>query len=79
MDDCNAKIDSPSTDKSVGIDRGGELYDEDWDYASVIGMLMYLAHNSRPDIAYAVHQAARFTHDPKKSHAVAIKQILRYL
>ena len=35
---------------------------------------------SRPDIAFAVHQeAARFTHNPKASHAKAIKHICRYL
>jgi hypothetical protein len=42
-------------------------------------MLMYLAANTRPDIAYAVHQAARHTPAPKASHSVAIKRILRYL
>jgi hypothetical protein len=40
---------------------------------------MYLANNSRPDIAYATQQAARFTHAPKKSHALAVKKIIRYL
>jgi hypothetical protein len=42
-------------------------------------MLLYLAGNSRPDIAFAVHQAARFSHAPKQSHAVAVKRIVRYL
>jgi hypothetical protein len=42
-------------------------------------MLLYLANNSRPDIAYAVHQVARFSHFPKQSHGRAIKQIVRYL
>jgi hypothetical protein len=42
-------------------------------------MLMYLTAYTRPDIAYAVHQAARYTHSPKASHSVAVKRILRYL
>jgi hypothetical protein len=42
-------------------------------------MLLYLSNNSRPDIAFAVHQCARFSHDPKQSHAVAAKAIGRYL
>ena len=42
-------------------------------------MLLYLASNSRPEIAYAVHQCARFTHNPKASHAKAVKRICRYL
>jgi hypothetical protein len=42
-------------------------------------MLLYLSGNSRPDIAFAVHQVARFTHDPRGSHAKAVKRIVRYL
>jgi hypothetical protein len=42
-------------------------------------MMMYLASNSRPDIAFAVHQCARFTHAPKASHERALKRIGRYL
>ena len=48
---------------------------EEWNYASVVGMLLYLAGNTRPDIAFAIHQCARFTHQPKHSHEEAIKQI----
>ena len=33
----------------------------------------------RPDIAYAVHLAARFSHAPRNSHATAVRRILRYL
>ena len=35
--------------------------------------------STRPDIAYAVHQCARFPADPKQSHADAVKRIGRYL
>jgi len=37
---------------------------------------MYFAANTCPDIAYAMHQAARFSHNPKNSQALAIKRIL---
>jgi hypothetical protein len=40
---------------------------------------MYLSANSRPDITYAVHSVARFSHSPRASHAMAVKKILRYL
>ncbi len=56
-----------------------ENMEESWEYASIIGMLMYLANNTRPDIVYAVHACACYTHNPKQSHASAIKHILRYL
>ena len=52
---------------------------EAWSYRSIVGMLLYLSTNTRPDIAYAVSQVARFSHNPKKSHASAVKTIVRYL
>ena len=39
---------------------------------------MYLVH-SRPEIAFAVHQCARFTHGTKHSHEKAVLQICKYL
>ena len=78
MKDCNpAKV--PADAKTLGKDKDGSPFDEEWSYPSVVGMLLYLAGNSRPDIAFAVNQAARFTHNPKQSHAVAVKRIVRYL
>jgi hypothetical protein len=47
-------------------------------YASVIGMLLYLGH-SRPDIAFATHQCACYTFAPKQLHEDALKRIGRYL
>ena len=40
---------------------------------------MFLVANSRPDIAFAVHQCARFTHCTKKSHEQAVIRICRCL
>jgi len=37
---------------------------------------MYLEANPQADVAYEVHQTARFTHRPKHSHALAIKCIV---
>ena len=71
--------DTPATPVPLVADTHGEPFSETWDYASVVGMLMYLAQNSRPDLAYAVHSAARFTHAPRASHAAAVKRIARYL
>eukprot|EP00957_Ditylum_brightwellii_P151550 11541512-Ditylum_brightwellii.AAC.1 len=48
-----------------------------WNYASAVGMLMYLASNSRPEIAFAVHQCARFTHGTKHSPKKAVLQIYK--
>ena len=40
---------------------------------------MYLSTNTRPDITFAVNQCARFTHNPKNSHSIGVKRVLRYL
>ena len=42
-------------------------------------MLLYLSTNTRPDISFAVSQVARFSTEPKQSHAAAVKKIVRYL
>ena len=50
-----------------------------FNYASIVGMLLYLTGHSRPDCAFAVHQCARYTFEPKQSHEAALKRIGRYL
>ena len=40
---------------------------------------MYLSSKSRPNIQFIVHQCDRFTHNPRKSHAVAVNRICHYL
>jgi hypothetical protein len=57
----------------------GDPPDGSFNYASIIGMLGYLQSNSRPDIAYAVSSAARFTNHPRRSHEDALKRIGRFL
>jgi hypothetical protein len=67
---------------AVGIlhaDSIGEERQQSWNYRSVIGKLMFIANNTHPDIAFAVHQAARYSTNPKKSHEIAVKHICRYL
>ena len=78
MIDCNTAV-TPSSTNPLGTDKSGEPCNESWEYPEIVGMLMFLATNSRPDIAYAVNQCARFTHNPKASHATAVKRIIRYL
>ena len=57
---------TPESEKPIGADLDGKPFQEEWEYASVVGMLMFLV-NTRPDIQFAVHQCARFTHSPKHS------------
>ena len=48
-------------------------------FRNVVGALMYLVTNTRPDLSYAVNSVARFMHKPGKSHWKAVTKILRYL
>ena len=78
MHNCNSNR-TPSTREALGSDPDGEDMEESWNYRSVVGMLLYLSTNTHPYISFSVSQVARFSHCPKKSHASAIKTIVRYL
>jgi len=78
VENCNPNW-VPAARDALAIDPDGEPMEEKWSYPSVIGMLLYLTTNTRADLLFAVSQAARFTHNPKKSHATAVKTIVRYL
>ena len=78
MVDCNGK-DTPAMKSPLSSDTYGKPFKEKSEYSSVVGMLLYLCSNSRPDIQFAVHQCALFNHCPRDSHATAIKRICRYL
>ncbi|XP_073119945.1 uncharacterized protein [Henckelia pumila] len=58
-------------------DKGGISVDATM-YRGLIGSLLYLTA-SRPDIVFAVCLCARFQSNPKQSHFIAGKRILRYL
>lgn len=57
-------------------DPEGQPFKEIWHYPAVIGKLNFLEQSTRGDLGYSVHQCARFTSDPKKSHSDAVKHKL---
>ena len=70
---------TPAETAALPRDVDGQPASGAINYASVVGMMLYLTGHSRPDCAFAVHQCARYTHEPKRSHEVALKRIGRYL
>ena len=48
-------------------------------FREVVGSLMWIANQTRPDISNAVRAVARHSHEPKKSHWKAAQKILNYL
>jgi hypothetical protein len=79
MQDCNPCLTPAITGKGLGSDPNGPPFSESWDYCSVLGMLLYISGNTRPDISFAVNQCARFCHSPRASHGKALIKIVRYL
>ena len=82
MQDCNTGEKTPASVTPLHTDSDGAPWvdaNKNWEYAAALRMLMYLANHTRPDIAFAVNQCARFSFGPKQTHAKAIKRILRNL
>ena len=69
----------PAAKELLHKDPGGLERKHDFNYRQAVGMLTYLQGTSRPDISMAVHQCARFSSNPKRSHEKAIIKIIRYL
>jgi len=70
---------TPAPESPLPKDAQGNPHDMGFNYASVVGMAMYLCNNSRPDITFAVHQCARHSFNPKRKHAEYLKRLGRYL
>lgn len=71
-------VTTPAT-KVLQRDSSGPTRKHSWDYRSVIGMLNFLTRSTRPDLCFAVSQAARFMQNPRKSHENAVLRICQYL
>ena len=72
-------IKTPAKAKPLVKDTDGEIAHGDFSYSSVVGMMLYLALCSQPDIAYAVNCDACYMFCPRHSHELVIKMIGRYL
>ena len=66
--DMNVKLSKSPKEKSIN----------ETEYRRSIGCLRYLLH-TRPDLSFSVGVLSRYMQDPKESHGVALKQVLRYL
>lgn len=75
----STSIDTPAEASALLKDAGGLSASGNINYPAVIGMLLYLSGHSRPDIAFAVHQCARYTFNPTRRHELALIRIGRYL
>jgi hypothetical protein len=67
------------TDPFRPKEEGEEVLGQEYPYLNVIGALMYLSNNTRPDIVFVVNYLARHKAAPTMRHWNDIKNILRYL
>eukprot|EP01038_Epipyxis_sp_PR26KG_P014695 gene14695-19743_t len=72
------------SDSKIQGESGNKCEDSDpipadFNYRAVVGALLWLSMGTRPDIAYAVSQVAKYSSAPKMAHLNACKRILRYL
>ena len=77
MDSCKIMNTPMGSGKYVYQDESGIPIDITM-YRSMIGSLLYLTA-SRPDIMFSVCLCARFQANPKESHLMAVKRIMKYL
>ena len=56
-----------------------ETVEPQFPFAQIIGSLQFAALTTRPDIAYAVNNAAQFKNHPTTANCNAVRRILRYL
>ncbi|XP_073133379.1 secreted RxLR effector protein 161-like [Henckelia pumila] len=77
MENCTVATTPMGASIKLDKDEGGISVDATM-YRCLIGSLLYLTA-SRPDIVFAVCLCAIFQSNPKQSHFIAGKRILRYL
>ncbi|KAG2404657.1 Retrovirus-related Pol polyprotein from transposon RE1 Retro element 1 [Vigna angularis] len=77
MDTCKEANTPMATSCYLDKDESGEGVNETM-FRGMIGSLLYLTA-SRPDIMQSVCVCARYQANPKESHLIAVKRILKYL
>uniref|UniRef100_A0A151UDF9 Retrovirus-related Pol polyprotein from transposon TNT 1-94 n=1 Tax=Cajanus cajan TaxID=3821 RepID=A0A151UDF9_CAJCA len=77
MADCKPVCSPTVSGSKLSRNDEGEAIDSTM-FKQLIGSLMYL-NATRPDIMFSVSVVSRFMENPKETHYVAAKRILRYL
>ena len=81
IEHCNCLRTPTKIEETLGKDANVSEANRDWpnSYTYFIGMMLYLASNTIPDISFAVHQCDHFTHNIKELQETDVERICRYL
>jgi len=77
LENASHKRTPTATHLKLSKDENGVVVDQSL-YKSMIGSFLYLT-TSRPDITFVVGVCARYQAEPKMSHLVQVKRILKYI
>jgi len=77
LDNAIHKRTPTTTHLKLSKDENGVAVDQSL-YRSMIGSLLHLT-TSRPDITFAIGVCARYQAEPKMSHLVQVKRIMKYI
>lgn len=71
-------VSTPMSAKTTLSSVDGEILSNPRAFREIVGSLQYLTI-TRPDIAYAVNSISQYMSQPRTSHLLAAKRILRYI
>ena len=74
----NSTLTGMPLDANIKLQKGTERM-EDIPYAEAIGLLMYGAISTRPDISYSVMALSQYSNQPGPTYWSAVKRVFRYL
>lgn len=78
LDNSNSK-DTPATECMSQKNSNGNECNKGFNYASVLGMLLYLHGDTHTDISFAVNQCAQYAFNPRRLHEEAMNHIGHYI
>lgn len=79
LDQCKAARTPMDTGLNLVASKEKATREETMEYQRMVGSLMYLMCETRPDIAFAVSTLSRYLDNPGAAHLAAAKRVFRYL
>lgn len=78
MQDCKG-VSTPIVSHANYSFADSEVFDDIQLYRSMVGSLMYIMLNTRPDISFALNVLSRYLNRPRQAHYNLGKRVMRYL